>query len=403
MPIIRKEDDWHKLVMEIHDSANSSKFAFWNYSGVRLTHDQITRLLLSSPSRWNEFKRQQKHRLVWYHIGKEIFWLPGYFVKLQNSSFNGADLSHRDLSAINFSNSAFRRANFSYSKLGGMSHGGLADYTRIIDCDCRNSKFVVSEFDGVRASGTDFSSAEFNGAVPNRTDLRNTKFYKSLFAAPVTDCDLQDADFKECHVAGSSFFDTNISAAKNIHRANFLEHNRIDYKTIKLSKKLPRSLLRSCGVANDHIKYIDKISHDSHRLPNYFISYSDSDREFASRFATELEGHGIRTWLAPRDLPFGASTREYLERTIHRHGKLLVILSSKSLISPWVEFEVETAFEIERKKRAKIVIPVTIDTRIFNTKVSWARHLLRTRNIADFRKWRKLHNRITDEFVDRLH
>jgi hypothetical protein len=110
----------------------------------------------------------------------------------------------------------------------------------------------------------------------------------------------------------------------------------------------------------------------------------------------------MRSWFAPRDLPFGASTRDVIEAQIKSHDRLILVLSKSSLQSQWVQFEVETALEIERKKKTGIIIPIAIDDQVFKTKVSWARHIVRTKNIAMHQHWERADSSFVDEFVRRI-
>ncbi len=254
----------------------------------------------------------------------------------------------------------------------------------------------------VRASNADFSNAEFNGGKIDHCYFQNAKFIKAFIAAEFDEVDLTAADFKQSHIFSSSFFNMDVSAAKNLNSASFHGDCRIDYQTIKLSNRVPTSLLEACGVAHFHIPLIDAISKNSAKLPSCFISYSVKDHIFIERFRSELADHGIRNWFAPRDLPFGASTRDYIETQIKSHDRLIVVLSKSSLQSQWVQFEVETALEVERKHNAGIIIPVCIDDHVFKTKVSWARHIVRTRNIANYQNWKRADSGFIQEFIRRI-
>jgi hypothetical protein len=187
-----------------------------------------------------------------------------------------------------------------------------------------------------------------------------------------------------------------------LNLASYHGDSRIDYQTIKLSQSVPTPLLAACGVAHFHIPYIDAISKNSSKHPSCFISYSVKDDKFIQRFRNQLANKGVRSWLAPRDLPFGAPTRDVIESQIKSHDRLIVVLSKSSLQSQWVQFEVETALEIERKKKSAIIIPVCIDDQVFKSKVSWARHIVRTKNIAMYQHWERSDSSFVDEFVRRI-
>jgi hypothetical protein len=255
---------------------------------------------------------------------------------------------------------------------------------------------------GITANNADFSHAELNGATLNHCQLQNAKFTKAFIAAEFDSSDIRGADFGGSHILASSFFNVDVSAAKNMNSASYHSDCRIDYQTIKLSQNVPTPLLAACGVAHFHIPYIDAISKNSAKHPSCFISYSVKDDKFIQRFRNELANNGIRSWFAPRDLPFGASTRDVIESQIRSHDRLIVVLSKSSLQSQWVQFEVETALEIERKKKKEIIIPVCIDDEVFKSRISWARHIVRTKNIALHQNWRRSDSSFIKEFVRRI-
>ena len=79
-----------------------------------------------------------------------------------------------------------------------------------------------------------------------------------------------------------------------------------------------------------------------------FISYSSKDEDFAKRLYADLQTEHVRCWFAPEDLKIGEKFRPRIDEAIRWYDKLLLVLSENSVNSPWVEKEVETAFEKER-------------------------------------------------------
>jgi hypothetical protein len=70
------------------------------------------------------------------------------------------------------------------------------------------------------------------------------------------------------------------------------------------------------------------------------------------------------------------------------YDKLLLVLSKDSVDSPWVEAEVEAAFE-ERKQKRKVLFPIRLDDTVMKTTQVWAADVRRTRHIGDFTQWKK--------------
>ena len=77
--------------------------------------------------------------------------------------------------------------------------------------------------------------------------------------------------------------------------------------------------------------------------PRVFVSHASADGETALRFVTALELHGIRCWLAPRDVVAGAQYADAIVRAISESPVFLVLLSAHSIASAHVGREVERA------------------------------------------------------------
>src|ERR1700739_143408 len=102
-----------------------------------------------------------------------------------------------------------------------------------------------------------------------------------------------------------------------------------------------------------------------------FISYSSKNQEFATRLKNDLQGQGVRCWFAPQDLRIGDPFRQKIDDAIRLHDKLIIVLSACSVNSPWVQKEVETAFEVERQQDRTVLFPIRIDDSIMETKQPW--------------------------------
>ena len=119
-----------------------------------------------------------------------------------------------------------------------------------------------------------------------------------------------------------------------------------------------------------------------------FISYSSKDSKFAEQLNADLRKQGVRCWFAPEDMRIGDKFRETIDRTIIGYDKVLLIISRHSINSEWVEKEVETAFEEERKRKMIILFPIRVDQDVMNCDKAWAADIRRTRHIGDFTDWK---------------
>ena len=164
-----------------------------------------------------------------------------------------------------------------------------------------------------------------------------------------------------------------------------------------LSKDLPISFLRGCGLPDALIEYLPALLGQAIRFHSCFISYSEKDKFFAERLYADLQNKGVRCWFAPHDLPIGAKTWDAIDEAIRLKDKLLVILSKVSIESDWVEDEVNKAYAEERSREEVLSFPIRVDNAVMSTAEPWAVKLRDQRNIGDFRQW-KNHDRYWEVF-----
>jgi len=152
----------------------------------------------------------------------------------------------------------------------------------------------------------------------------------------------------------------------------------------------PFSVLRSYGMLDGRNASRPAASAQSTPLTELFeylscfISYSSRDAEFAERLHSDLEKAGVRCWFAPNDLRIGDKFRQKIDESIRAHEKLLLLLSAGSINSDWVASEVESAFELERRERRMLLLPIKLDNEVEKTTHAWACEIRRQRHIGDF-------------------
>jgi hypothetical protein len=147
------------------------------------------------------------------------------------------------------------------------------------------------------------------------------------------------------------------------------------------------TFLRGCGLPDRLIDYLPSLLEEAIQYYSCFISYSSKDDAFTKRLHADLQNTGVRCWFAPHDLPIGAKILDALDEAIRLRDKVLLILSEHSIKSDWVEDEVTTAFEEERKREHPMLFPIRLDDTVMDTHEAWAAKL-RARNIGDFRNWK---------------
>ena len=200
---------------------------------------------------------------------------------------------------------------------------------------------------------------------------------------------LQGADLREAKVGGTAFVATNLSVAKGLESVNHHGPSTIGIDTVYASQgRIPEVFLRGAGVPDEFIAYTRSLVGRAIEFYSCFISYSSKDQDFAERLHADLQDNGVRCWFAPEDMKIGDKIWDRLDQSIRLHDKLLLVLSANSIGSEWVEDEVTTAFEEERRRDKTVLFPVRLDDTVFDTEESWAAKV-RQRHIGDFRQWKQ--------------
>jgi hypothetical protein len=188
----------------------------------------------------------------------------------------------------------------------------------------------------------------------------------------------------------TSVADIDLTGVKGLETVRHEGPSSIGIDTIYRSKaNIPEPFLRGAGVPDDFIMYMKSLVQNPIEFYSCFISYSSKDDEFAKRLYADLQREHVRCWFAPEDLKIGDKLRPRIDGAIRVYDKLLLILSENSIHSPWVEKEVETAFEKEHKSTGKTVLfPIRLDDAVMKTDQAWAADIRRTRHIGDFSNWK---------------
>jgi formylglycine-generating enzyme required for sulfatase activity len=87
-----------------------------------------------------------------------------------------------------------------------------------------------------------------------------------------------------------------------------------------------------------------------------FISYSQKDKPTADAACAALEAAGIRSWIAPRDVPAGMSWPAAIVGAIGKSRVMVLVFSSHAIASEEVQREVVQAFQ-----HRAVVVPLRIE------------------------------------------
>lgn len=272
-------------------------------------------------------------------------------VNLIRADLSGADLGSANLSGANLSSARLVDADLSSTDLGG--------------ADLANANLDNANLIGARLIGADLSNASLGSA------------------------DLVDADLSNVRCAFTIFAEVDMSRTLGLDRVEHLAPSTIGLDTFFKSKgKIPLVFLRGAGVPDIFIQYAASLTGAAFEFYSCFISYSSGDDAFAQQLHADLQDKGVRCWFAPHDLKIGAKFRVEIDAAIRVYQKLLVVLSKHSVQSAWVEKEVETAFEKERKENRLVLFPIRLDKAVMGVEAGWAADIRRSRHIGDFRNWK---------------
>lgn len=109
-----------------------------------------------------------------------------------------------------------------------------------------------------------------------------------------------------------------------------------------------------------------------------FISHSSQDKQFVRWLATDIANAGHRPWLDEWEISAGQSIPTEIGVGIEESDFILIVLSSNSVKSRWVEREWQAKYWDEVQQDRIMVIPVLIEDCDPPT-------LLKTKKYADFR------------------
>jgi hypothetical protein len=228
--------------------------------------------------------------------------------------------------------------------------------------------------------GTNLRLANLSGANLSQAALTGTNLTQAV---------LTGADLSRATLAWGTFGNVDLGAVKGLDTVEHFGPSTIGIDTIYRSKaNIPEVFLRGAGVPDSFIEYMASLGGKPIEFYSCFISYSSKDQVFAERLHNGLQDKGVRCWFAPEDMKIGDRIRPAIDQAVRSYDKLLLVLSEHSIDSDWVEKEVETAFEEERKRKTTILFPIRLDSAVMETDQAWAADICRTRHIGDFTNWK---------------
>jgi uncharacterized protein YjbI with pentapeptide repeats len=295
---------------------------------------------------------------------------------LNSADFTSADLRHARLMAADLTDAILTCADLSDADISRACLSGA----KVNAATLRHAYISGTNLSGADLRDSNLSRTELSHANLTRANLRNAIFSYA---------DLSGANLENAEIGWTSFIDADLNAVKGLETVIHHGPSSIGIDTVYRSKgKIPEAFLRGAGIPDNFIAYMAALTGKSFEFYSCFISYSSKNSDIAERLYADLQAKAVRCWFAPEDIKIGDKFRQRIDEAIRIHDKLLVILSEDSISSSWVEEEVESAIERERRENRLVLFPVHIDDTVMNSNQAWAASLRRMRHIGDFNNWK---------------
>ena len=305
------------------------------------------------------------------------------------------DLARANLHSVNLPEVNLKNANLSEADL---SNANL-EKADLRQANLHRADLANANLTGALLSRTDLGGAYMKGTSLREADLSLTAMnYANLIGANLTNASLKRANLDRTRLAGANlsgallwgtvFADTDLESAKNLDECCHLGPSTLGSDTLMKNKNLPLSFLRGCGIADVFIKYLPSLLQTPLQFYSCFISHSSKDESFARRLYADLQDHGVRCWFAPQDMKVGDRIVDAIDQSIRVYDKILLLLSSHSLESPWVTKEVSIALEEEAKSKKNVLFPIDIDNSVMESNSEWISKIRHQRHIANFKNWK---------------
>ena len=93
----------------------------------------------------------------------------------------------------------------------------------------------------------------------------------------------------------------------------------------------------------------------------FFLSHSSKDKDFVRKVAEDLFINGYEVWFDEWELDWGDSLFEKIEEGIKESNFLIIVISSNSIKSRWVNNELKAALSNENESNTPFILPILYD------------------------------------------
>jgi uncharacterized protein YjbI with pentapeptide repeats len=267
----------------------------------------------------------------------------------------GLNANHTDLAGVNFS-----RCDLS----GAFLYESNLHKSDLSNAKLKNAQLHEANLNRAHAEGADFRGADLSRSILTRTNLNNADLRKSgLWGAFFNGASVKRAKLNGAIVGETVFAGCDLAEALGLDSIEFTSASYLDVPTFfKLYGKVPDKVLQGIGIPEPLMTYAASLIASGHPIHFYscFISYSTKDQEFANRLHADLQANGVRCWFARHDVQAGKKLHEQIDEAIRVYDRLLLILSSASMKSEWVNTEIAKARNKELREGRRVLFPIRL-------------------------------------------
>jgi len=297
-----------------------------------------------------------------------------------NYRYEAINLTEANLGGANLNAAYFRRAN-------------------LVETNLSEASLIGTNFFQSNLYKADLRGANLNGANLSQANLLAADFNSAI---------LDDANFTFAVIGFTRITKVDLSKSIGLEEVKHQAPSQVSRDTLVLSRgRISGSFLRGCGfgdweiagaklynpdLSNAAIRKIQDNMYDLRatqavQISPLFISYSHADGMFIDKLETQLNKKGIRFWRDIHEMKAGRIETQ-IDQAIRLNPTVLVVLSENSTKSDWVEHEVRTARELEKKLGRDTLCPVALDDSWKDS--PWPKRVMEQvmeYNILDFSEW----------------
>lgn len=328
----------------------------------------------------------------------------------EHIDLRGAQLDRRDLTGVDLHNANLGGALFvgtrlHHAKLDGARFydtdlsGASLDGASVRDAILGASSLIDTRLVDVNARGSQFQQCDLSGARLEGSSFWSAQFLECRFAA---------TSFEGASLGYTRFYASDLSVAIDLGLTEHRAPSLLDLETLRMSRgQLCSEFLKGCGLSNFEVAItplwnpdlteseVTDIVYDIDRCRGrkpiqthaVFLSYSHHDTAFVDALQAQLDEADVRFWRDVQDLASGRLEKQ-IDRAIRLNPIVILVLSSHSADSDWVEWEASRARQLEKELRRDVLCPIALDGSWRNN--SWSTPLraqIAKYNILDFSGW----------------